>query len=305
MKHVENTEISPSRRDRPAARPWTAADDALLSEIAPRDGHAAAAARLGRSASACQMRASRLKLGVAQNKPPAKLWSPEEDAILRRVGAANGFPAVAAETGRSVAAVRQRAKQIGFRNGWTGRASPPATSAGGPNRDDPDQVDVGTPDEGWSEGRVAALTALVGMRLSASQVAGRMGVTRNAVIGRAGRLGLAFTAGPARTEARRAACEREREAARRRVEAAEAARRQAERRRAETAQSLEAIRSGDFLDACSIFELRARRCRFPLFEVPDLAAGRYCGAETRDAACPYCAGHAALAYRRPASEIAA
>ena len=154
---------------------------------------------------------------------------------------------------------------------------------------------------GWTEERVAQLRKLWAEGLSASQIAKQLGgVTRNAVIGKVHRLGLAGRATPSRPAKRPV------RAARPRVIGPTAPR----MRLPTTLPSvvipdLEPLKLEDGR-AASVLTLNESMCKFPIGDPTD-ADFAFCG---RDAACgPYCQDHARLAYqpsqakkRRAASE---
>jgi hypothetical protein len=251
----------------------------------------------------------------------------------------------------------------------------PASAAPAPTR-----VDVGISWEGWSERRVEALRVFVDKGWSASRIANSLGVTRNAVIGKCGRLGLSIggvslkkiaspPAAPRAPRRRAGTWSPERDAALRRLAETRTAQHAAEvlglpigavrtraeslglsfagvpmkparravfgarglakgdhlglgtvadvsiarppskrssrlgsagaARRAEALAEIKAAAAEDrFPDRITLRDLPASltRCRFPLWDQPpaDREQAFFCGAETRDPACPYCPGHAAL-----------
>jgi GcrA cell cycle regulator len=146
-------------------------------------------------------------------------------------------------------------------------------------------------------------------RGGAAAIGRDLGRTRNAVIGRANRLGLAA---PRRlTEERRkssaeAAAERQRQA--KRVAAARAR----ERERAHKEELAAATRPPNLVvapkrddtpgpDACELLDFTNRTCRFPLGELRDPVRW-FCGVPEADVAAgvPYCREHSALCYTEPA-----
>jgi GcrA cell cycle regulator len=142
----------------------------------------------------------------------------------------------------------------------------------------------------WSDERVALLRKLWAEGLSASQIAKQLGqVTRNAVIGKVHRLGLAGRATPSRP-AKRAV-----RAARPRLGAPSAPR----LRPAFAAQPLvetphlEPLKLEDGTTA-NVLRLSERMCKFPIGD-PNDSDFAFCG---RAAECgPYCQDHARLAYQ--------
>lgn len=151
-------------------------------------------------------------------------------------------------------------------------------------------VDAGT---GWTEERVELLGRLWGEGLSASQIAAALGggVTRNAVIGKVHRLGLAGRAksgqpAPARPAKPRPALEAPLGAAAENVGFHAPARRQAD--------ALIPVS-----ERVTILELRETMCRWPLGD-PTSADFGFCGARSATGL-PYCADHCGIAYQ-PAAE---
>lgn len=162
----------------------------------------------------------------------------------------------------------------------------------------------------WTDERVASLKKLWTEGLSASQIAKHLGgVTRNAVIGKVHRLGLAGRATPSRPTIKRAP----RITPARPVSAAPAA---PPRPRPQPVVSaylgnnvvpfapLEALRQDDG-SVASVLTLTERMCKWPIGDPSDENFG-FCGRSA--CAGPYCTDHARLAYqpqpqkkRRPAS----
>lgn len=157
----------------------------------------------------------------------------------------------------------------------------------------------------WTDERVKLLSKLWQEGLSASQVAAELGggVTRNAVIGKVHRLGLAArekTHSPVRKKPHQKG--------------------QSERgfgtRQPTLVQGNTVIKlQGGALAALkprfdavvipiseqvSFVDLRENMCRWPIGD-PTASEFRFCGNKTGDDNCPYCQGHARLAYQ-PAYE---
>jgi GcrA cell cycle regulator len=142
----------------------------------------------------------------------------------------------------------------------------------------------------WTNERIDQLKSFVGAGLTCSQIAAEIGVTRNAVIGKIHRLGL----GPGRAAAApgRACPPR---APRPRL------RTQGQLLRLMGLSPTLAGGIGAPIIAveserpCSLIELAAHTCRWPLSEpgAPDFA---FCGNEQLNGF-SYCAGHARMAYR--------
>jgi GcrA cell cycle regulator len=140
----------------------------------------------------------------------------------------------------------------------------------------------------WTDERIKLLKSLFEAGLSCRDIAGEIGVSRNAVIGKLSRLNLAReNSGDAPRPARKDA---------------------ARGRRPATVPGLqyqmlvtayggpapddEPIPNGH---CCSLLELSEQRCRWPI-STPGAADFCFCG-NTPLAGLPYCAGHTRLAYR--------
>ena len=150
----------------------------------------------------------------------------------------------------------------------------------------------------WTPERLEQLRNFAGSGLSSSQIAAEIGVTRNAVIGKLHRLGLASgrpaAGGPARSCPPRAS--RPRHSPRReflRLMFAQAP---------SIAGSAAASSSVQSAQPCSLFDLARDKCRWPMGN-PDAADFAFCGNEAA-AGFPYCAGHARMAYRIPVRQRA-
>jgi GcrA cell cycle regulator len=153
--------------------------------------------------------------------------------------------------------------------------------------------------ETWTPERVEQLRNFATSGLSSSQIAAEIGVTRNAVIGKLHRLGLAPgrpAGGPARTcppRARRPRHSPQREFLRLMFA------------QAPSIASGGAVTQSARVEStrpCSLFELARGTCRWPV-DSPDVADLAFCGNESV-AGFPYCAGHARMAYRIPARQRA-
>ena len=154
---------------------------------------------------------------------------------------------------------------------------------------------------GWTDERVALLRKLWAEGLSASQIAKQLGgVTRNAVIGKVHRLGLAGRATPSRPAKRPV------RASRPRVIGPSAPRlRPASSAPAVIIPDLEPLKLEDG-KAATVLTISDAMCKYPIGD-PTEADFAFCG---RGAVCgPYCQDHARLAYqpsqarkRRTASE---
>ena len=142
---------------------------------------------------------------------------------------------------------------------------------------------------GWTDDRVATLRKLWAEGLSASQIAKQLGgVTRNAVIGKVHRLGLAGRATPSRPAKRPV------RASRPRVIGPSAPRlRPAQSMPTVVIPDLEPLKFEDGKTA-SVLTLNESMCKFPIGD-PNDADFAFCG---RGAVCgPYCQDHARLAYQ--------
>jgi GcrA cell cycle regulator len=134
---------------------------------------------------------------------------------------------------------------------------------------------------GWTDERVEQLKALWGEGLSASQIARVLGsVTRNAVIGKVHRLGLAGRAGPPRAERPRNAVPRK----------------TAVHISAPAPQIVEedpiTLEDGNF---ATVLTINDRMCRWPIGD-PSENEFHFCGHKPKFGS-PYCEAHARKAYQ--------
>src|SRR5579884_2626635 len=140
----------------------------------------------------------------------------------------------------------------------------------------------------WTEERIDLLKSCFDAGLSCREIADRIGVSRNAVIGKISRLNLKRekAAGPARKEAARGAPGRPALRFRRQflrsVTVAEE----------EAAMPCSPPHDGQ---TCSLLELSAQTCRWPI-STPGADDFCFCGNPPVDGL-PYCPGHSRLAYR--------
>ena len=141
--------------------------------------------------------------------------------------------------------------------------------------------------ETWTPERVELLQTYVKAGLTCSQIAGEIGVSRNAVIGKIHRLGLA-PGRPAAAPAR----ERPPRVRRPRLFPPRLRVVSSQMTAAETAPEIDSARS------CSLLELAQGRCRWPIND-PRNADFAFCGNDAL-AGFSYCLGHARMAYRRRA-----
>jgi GcrA cell cycle regulator len=137
---------------------------------------------------------------------------------------------------------------------------------------------------GWTEERVEQLKALWTEGLSASQIARVLGgVTRNAVIGKVHRLGLAGRAGPARSE-------RPRSVAHKSVV------RIAQPEPPIVEEDPIILEDGSF---ATVLTINDRMCRWPIGD-PSENEFHFCGRKPKSGS-PYCEAHARKAYQPPAN----
>ena len=137
----------------------------------------------------------------------------------------------------------------------------------------------------WTTERIELLKSCFDAGLSCREIADRIGVSRNAVIGKISRLNLKRdkAAGPARKDPRdprRRGGLRLRRVILKSVTVDEAV------------QPEMPVHNGH---TCSLFELSAQTCRWPL-STPGAADFCFCGNLPVDGL-PYCLGHSRLAYR--------
>ena len=135
---------------------------------------------------------------------------------------------------------------------------------------------------GWTDERVATLKKLWLDGLSASQIAKQLGgVTRNAVIGKVHRLGLAGRATAPRVERPRPAPQPRLHTPRVSVMRAEPV----------VEEPLEPMPE----NAVTVVDLSATVCRWPLGD-PATPEFRFCGRKAK-AGAPYCEAHVRMAYQ--------
>jgi GcrA cell cycle regulator len=145
----------------------------------------------------------------------------------------------------------------------------------------------------WTEERVEQLRSCVNAGLTCSQIADEIGMTRNAIIGKIHRLGLAQGRPATAVRLHRPRTPRPRPSLH---ELLRLAHKQDAPRRADTAPvELDPVESGK---RRSLLELTDSACRWPLDD-PGSAGFAFCGNEAI-AGFSYCAGHARMAYRFPA-----
>ena len=139
----------------------------------------------------------------------------------------------------------------------------------------------------WTKERVELLKSCFEDGLSCREIAGRIGVSRNAVIGKLSRLNLKRekAADPARRDAAR-----------------DSRRRPALRLRRQFLRAVTTVNDAPETEApihnghsCSLLELSAETCRWPI-STPGAADFCFCGNPPVEGL-PYCPGHSRLAYR--------
>lgn len=132
----------------------------------------------------------------------------------------------------------------------------------------------------WTDERIALLRELWDKGLSASQIATELGgVTRNAVIGKAHRMGLSSRPSPVKGE-------QTKQAAAVATAAPAAARPAAPRKQVEKKATKQKV---------TLLDLTDRMCKWPSGHPGD-ADFHFCG-KTAEAGLPYCAEHCAQAYQ--------
>jgi GcrA cell cycle regulator len=150
----------------------------------------------------------------------------------------------------------------------------------------------------WTRERVEQLRSLTEAGLSCAQIARKLGVSRNAVIGKLNRLGISRgrTPAAARPPAPPSMAARPRRPnilAQRQILRAVYA-------EAPAPAADAAIAGGG---RCSLLDLAKGKCRWPLSD-PGASDFSFCG-NAAVAGLPYCAGHARLAYRPPNARLPA
>ena len=150
---------------------------------------------------------------------------------------------------------------------------------------------------GWTSERIEILKKLFDAGLSCSQIAGEIGTTRNAVIGKMHRLGLSRPKNllANRIKAPRAAPDGWRAKALRPKLRGLSIGAQRDMLRAAYPGPSDNEAPIDSPHKCSLLELRPAQCRWPIRE-PGAADFAFCGNPSSDGV-SYCAGHARLAYR--------
>ena len=152
----------------------------------------------------------------------------------------------------------------------------------------------------WSSDRIEQLRSLWHDGMSASQIAAQLGgITRNAVIGKAHRLGL--TGRPSPIKNRPSGVVRRPASRRPRIEAPQQTHRLAAAPAVQHVRKVEPaptpIEIGD-MPGATILTLTDRICKWPIGDPRD-ADFHFCGRASAEGL-PYCADHARRAYQPPA-----
>jgi GcrA cell cycle regulator len=163
----------------------------------------------------------------------------------------------------------------------------------------------------WTPERVEQLRTCIATGLTCSEIAAEIGVTRNAVIGKIHRLGLApgrpvsglesghesgHESGPPSEHAPRARPSRP-SSQRQLLRLIFAGRASPGRATNTDLTNVAATASVESTRPCSLLELAARKCRWPMSN-GSATAFAFCGNDAVGGL-PYCAGHARMAYRIP------
>jgi GcrA cell cycle regulator len=155
----------------------------------------------------------------------------------------------------------------------------------------------------WTPERVEQLRTCIATGLTCSEIAAEIGVTRNAVIGKIHRLGLApgrpvsgSAPGSAREHAPRAR-HAQPSSQRRLLRLIFADRASTDSANGADLTHVAATASVESARPCSLLELAACKCRWPVSN-GSTTAFVFCGNDAVGGF-PYCAGHARMAYRIP------
>lgn len=118
LHHVMQAAARHGYKSRPTSRPWTAADDDRLRAMYGTMSNSDVARELERTEIAVVVRARSfgLRSTFREKRPRTKrvLWTPREDARLRRLYASHTQIEVAEKLGRSKASVGGRIKKLGL-----------------------------------------------------------------------------------------------------------------------------------------------------------------------------------------------
>ncbi|KJC35984.1 GcrA-like regulator [Bradyrhizobium sp. LTSP885] len=146
----------------------------------------------------------------------------------------------------------------------------------------------------WTPERVEQLRSYFEAGLSCRDIAGNIGVSRNAVIGKLSRLNLSRGApdGERRPRRRKPAAPAERPSAKQQLVMLQAVYDQ-------KADDAPVVSS----NSCSLLELSEQRCRWPI-NTPGADDFCFCG-NTPLGGMPYCSGHSRLAYQTGSRQRAA
>ena len=138
----------------------------------------------------------------------------------------------------------------------------------------------------WTTERVALLKNRIDAGLSCAQIAREIGVSRNAIIGKANRLGLSRFKGSAGQRGQRGNAKNHRHRILRGL--------------LTKPQLAFTEMPGDSANRCSLFELQQWHCRWPISD-PGAEDFGFCGKQQVEGL-PYCAAHARMAYRLGSGE---
>jgi len=148
----------------------------------------------------------------------------------------------------------------------------------------------------WTTERVALLKNGIAAGLSCAQIAREIGVSRNAVIGKANRLGLSRVKSATAGQAHRADVPN---GTRTRIVASQRTLRAVWAKPESFLEALEAPEAS--ASRCSLFELQQWHCRWPMGDPTSENFG-FCGCKPAGDL-PYCPAHARMAYR-PGARVA-
>lgn len=153
----------------------------------------------------------------------------------------------------------------------------------------------------WSESAIELLRQLWGTGLSASQIGERLGVTNNAVIGKARRIGLASRGSPIRPLTDEERAEREKQRLAREAEKALHNLRKSWSMGQQARVAAGRVKLPKSL--CEVRTIPGSPCNWVMEHRGPLLV-RYCDAPTREGS-SYCPEHHAVCYRQPVEQEAA
>jgi len=96
--------------------PWTQEEDAELERLVVELGrtYAQCAEALGRTPRACEFRWRTISRSNPSRRPSVNLWTPEEDALLKRLWPVLSVEQISERIGRTVKGVYRRANRLGL-----------------------------------------------------------------------------------------------------------------------------------------------------------------------------------------------